>query len=86
VQITGASLLAGRRARRSRLAPHLVKHGYVHVLASDTHSAGPRRPPGLGAAVELARSIAPERAEWLVTSAPAAIVSGKPLPPLPLRA
>jgi len=86
VQITGASLLAGRRARRSRLARHLVKHGYAHVIASDAHSAGPRRPPGLGAAVELARSIAPERAEWLVTSAPAAILSGRPLPPLPVRA
>jgi len=86
VQITGASLLAGRRSRRSRLARHLVKHGYAHVIASDTHSAGPRRPPGLGAAVEFARKIAPERASWMVTSAPAAILSGKPLPPLPVRA
>jgi len=84
VQVTGASLLAPRRSRRSRLARHLVKSGYAHVIASDAHSPGPRRPPGLTAAVEVARSIAPERADWMVTAAPAAILSGKPLPPLPV--
>jgi protein-tyrosine phosphatase len=83
VQITAASLLAPRRSRRSRLARHLVKHGYAHVIASDAHSAGPRRPPGLAAAVEVAHRIAPGRAAWMVTSAPAAILAGKPLPPLP---
>jgi len=84
VQVTGASLLARRRSRRSRLARHLVEHGYAHVIASDAHSAGPRRPPGLTAAVEVARGIDPDRADWMVTSAPAAILSGKPLPPVPI--
>jgi protein-tyrosine phosphatase len=85
VQITAASLLAPKRSRRSRLARHLVEHGYAHVIASDAHAAGPRRPPGLTAAVEVARRIAPDRADWMVTSAPAAILAGKPLPPLPAR-
>lgn len=83
VQITGASLLAKRRSRRAKLARHLVQQGLVHVIASDAHSAGPRRPPGLRDAVEVARDIAPEMADWLVTAAPAAILSGKPLPPAP---
>lgn len=85
VQITGSSLVAApRRSRTSRLARHLVEHGHAHIIASDAHSAGPRRPPGLGAAVEVARALAPERADWMVTAAPAAIVSGKPLPPVPV--
>ena len=47
-QITGASLLPDpRRSRRSRLARHLVEQGQAHVIASDAHSSGPRRPPGL---------------------------------------
>lgn len=85
-QITGASLLPDpRRSRRSRLARHLVEQGQAHVIASDAHSSGPRRPPGLIAGLEIARAIAPERADWMVTSAPAAILNGKPLPPLPSR-
>lgn len=84
VQVTAASLTANpRRSRRSRLARQLVEHGHAHVIASDAHSAGPRRPPGLRAAVEVAHAVAPERAHWMVTAAPAAILSGKPLPPLP---
>ena len=85
MQVTGASLLPDpRRSRRSRLARRLLEQGHAHVIASDAHSGGPRRPPGLTAALEVARAIAPERAEWMVTSAPAAILSGEPLPPLPL--
>lgn len=84
LQITGASLLPDpRRSRRSRLARRLLEQGHAHVIASDAHSGGPWRPPGLTAALEVARAIAPERAEWMVTSAPAAILGGKPLPPLP---
>lgn len=86
VQVTGASLIADpRRSRSSRLARHLVEHGHAHIIASDAHSAGPGRVPGLGPAVEVARGLAAERADWMVTAAPAAIVSGKPLPPLPVH-
>ncbi|MEJ7797196.1 MAG: CpsB/CapC family capsule biosynthesis tyrosine phosphatase [Solirubrobacteraceae bacterium] len=87
VQITGASLLPDpRRSRRSRLARRLVKDGLAHVIASDAHSSGPRRPPGCVAAVEVARGIAPERADWMVTAVPAAILAGEPLPPMPYQA
>lgn len=84
VQITGASLIPDpRRSRRSRMARRLVQDGLVHVIASDAHSSGPRRPPGCLAAVDVARSIDPDRADWMVTSVPAAILAGKPLPPVP---
>lgn len=83
IQITGASLLPDpRRSRRSQLARRLVEEGHAHVIASDAHSGGPSRPPGLMAAIDIVRAIAPERADWMVTSAPAAILSGTPLPPL----
>jgi protein-tyrosine phosphatase len=84
MQVTAASLLPDpRKSRRSRLARLLVEQGHAHVIASDAHSEGPRRPPGLLAAIEIVRAIAPERADWMVTSAPAAILGGRPLPPLP---
>ena len=84
LQITGASLLPDpKRSRRSRLARRLLERGSAHVIASDAHSGGPWRPPVLTAALEVARSIAPARADWMVTAAPAAILGGMPLPPLP---
>ena len=88
LQITGASLLPDpKRSRRSRLARRLLERGSAHVIASDAHSGGPWRPPVLTAALEVARSIAPARADWMVTAAPAAILGGMPLPPAvrPLR-
>lgn len=84
VQLTGASLLPDpRRSRRSRLARYLVEQGLAHVIASDAHSGGPRRPPGMVDAIEVVRRLAPRRADWMVTSVPAAILNGERLPPLP---
>lgn len=87
LQITGASLERDpRKSRRGRFARRLLRDGLVTVIASDTHSAGPWRPPGLEGAVRVAREIAPERALWMATAAPAAIVAGRPLPPVPATA
>jgi protein-tyrosine phosphatase len=85
VQVTASSLLQNRRAASRRFARFLVREGLVHVLASDAHRAGPDRAPGLSAAVEAARRLAPARAEWMAGAAPAAILAGKPLPPAPIR-
>jgi protein-tyrosine phosphatase len=80
VQLTAASLTRPERGSRSRrLAHRLVEDGLAHVLASDSHSAGPFRPPGLSAAVRAAAELDPSRAEWMVTEAPAAILAGEPL-------
>jgi hypothetical protein len=37
--------------------------------------------PRLSDAVAVAESLAPERAEWMVSDAPAAIIAGAPLVP-----
>lgn len=82
LQITAGSLLPGsRRSRHGRLARRLVREQCLHVIASDAHSAGPWRPPGLAAGVAAAAEFAPDMARWLVGPAPAAILAGKPLPP-----
>ena len=80
IQLTAASLTRPERGSRARrLARRLVQDGLVHVLASDAHSAGPFRPPGLSAAVQAAAQLDPRRAEWMVTEAPAAILAGEQL-------
>ncbi|MFN2617707.1 MAG: tyrosine-protein phosphatase [Thermoleophilaceae bacterium] len=80
VQLTAASLTRpDRKSRSCRLARRLVEDGLAHVLASDSHSAGPFRPPGLSAAVLAAAQLDPGRAEWMVTEAPAAILAGEQL-------
>lgn len=85
VQVTASSLLRGRRSASRRLARLLVEQGHAHLLASDAHGAGGGRAPGLSAAVEAARRLAPARADWMVHGAPAAVLVGKPLPPTPVR-
>jgi protein-tyrosine phosphatase len=83
LQLTARSLVAGRRSATRRLAESLVREGLAHVLASDAHSPGPWRPPGLSEGVAAVEAIAPGRGEWMVTAAPAAILAGEPLPAAP---
>lgn len=84
VQLTASSLLRDpERSGSAALAHRLVRSHVATVLASDAHSAGDWRPPGLQAAVAVARALAPRRADWMVTVAPAAILAGTPLPAPP---
>jgi protein-tyrosine phosphatase len=83
VQVTASALASQRRGSRSRkLALRLVREGAAHVIASDTHGAGGSR-ASLADAVAALRGEAPDRARWMVTDAPAAILAGEPLPPPP---
>jgi protein-tyrosine phosphatase len=79
VQITTASLAGafGRRARRAAL--DLVEIECAHLVASDAHDATSR----LLGREALAGAIDDERAEWLTTGVPSAIVEGTPLPSRP---
>ena len=52
------------------------------MIASDSHGAGLDR-AGLTAGVAALAEVAPRRARWMVTEAPAAILAGAPLPPPP---
>jgi protein-tyrosine phosphatase len=78
-QITTGSLTGafGEIPRRTALA--MLERGAVHVLASDAHDAV-HRPPDLHAADAV---LGAAQAEWMTTAAPAAIVSGRPLPERP---
>jgi protein-tyrosine phosphatase len=83
LQVTASALAAGRGSRSGRLARALVREGLAHVIASDAHGdAAPGR-PGLRVGVEAASRLAPRRARWMATEAPAAVLAGEPLPPAP---
>lgn len=80
VQVTALSLASSNRRSRTRAFAHmLVERGLAHVIASDAHSATGNRAP-LSAGVAAAARIDPERARWMVTDAPAAILAGEELP------
>ena len=83
VQVTALSLANPERGSRSRrMALGLVERGLAHVIASDSHAAD-WRAPNLSAGVEAAARLAPRRARWMVTDAPAAVLAGAPLPEPP---
>jgi protein-tyrosine phosphatase len=82
--ITAASMEGRFGKPVRRLCVQMLKDGLVHDVASDAHSA--RRPPGLTRGFEeLAGELRglEEHAAWYVRDAPAAMVSGRPLPPRP---
>lgn len=80
LQVTAEALVSSRRSRSGKLATALVANGLAHVIASDAHHANLVRRPTLSEGVGAARRIAPGRAEWMVTDAPAAILAGQALP------
>lgn len=85
VQITASALASSeRRSRSRRLARDLLRNGHAHVIASDSHGAIQRA--ALSQGVAAASELAPNRAQWMVTEAPHAIVMGEPLPEAPVDA
>ena len=86
VQVTALSLARSDRGSRSRRpALALVEQGLAHVIASDAHAAD-WRAPDLSAGVAAAARVAPARAGWMATEAPAAVLAGEPLPDPPAQA
>ena len=84
IQVTAPALAHSRKRSRSRrLALELIERGLVHVIASDAHGPHVGREPDLAAAVATAARIAPARAHWMVTEAPAAVLAGVQIPPPP---
>jgi protein-tyrosine phosphatase len=76
VQLTASSLTGGFGRRVKKIARQMVKAGYVHLLATDTHSPH-HRPPLLSPAVkELTRLAGEEQAQAMVTQIPAKIIQG----------
>jgi protein-tyrosine phosphatase len=84
-QINAEALLAPRRSRVRVFAEDLCRTGVAQVLASDGHRAAAWRPvTRLAAGVEAASAlVGPERARWMASAAPAAILDARPFPPAP---
>jgi protein-tyrosine phosphatase len=81
LQVTAMALLErSRRSRSAAMARALVAEGMAHILASDAHTHTSRRGPYLSAAVAKAAEVSRERAEWMVTEAPAAVIAGESVP------
>jgi protein-tyrosine phosphatase len=73
----------GKRVHQTVL--ELFGRGLVHAVASDAHDLR-TRPPGVRDAFAALESDLPgirEQASWYTREAPAALVSGAPLPPAP---
>lgn len=61
----------------------LAREGLVHLLSSDAHSSHGGRPLRLSAGYERLREVCPpERVEWIMHEAPAAILRGEPVSPV----
>lgn len=81
-QLTAQSLTGEFGTVIQKAAESFLRHGLVHLIASDAHNADTRR-PCLSAAVDMASKIVgPARAEALVTKAPAAILDNGVIPDL----
>lgn len=77
-QVTATSL-SGGRARHRTFAVEALERGWVHVVASDSHSAD-WRPPTM----EPAREAAGPLMGWLTEDVPRALLRGAPVPERPL--
>jgi protein-tyrosine phosphatase len=86
VQITAGSMAGDFGAPAQRLAFDLLRDGLVHDVSSDAHDAGPRRPPDMRRGFDAAEQALPgvcAQVDWLCREAPAAILTGDPLPRRP---
>lgn len=79
LQLTAGSILGQFGPEVRNFSQHLISGGLAHVIASDAHDAGDRSPL-LSEAVSLVADLTGlERARAMVTSTPAAIISGQRL-------
>jgi protein-tyrosine phosphatase len=80
VQVTAASLDGRLGPPPRKTAEHLLKLGHVHMLASDAHEPDLRA----GGLASASHAVGDDvLARWLTQDVPAAIVSGRPIPPRP---
>jgi len=84
LQISASSMLGIHNAQALRTACLLLKHCWVHFLASDAHSPRTRRPGLAPAALELAEYVDTETVASLTENNPRHILAGAPIPTDPL--
>jgi protein-tyrosine phosphatase len=84
IQITANSLTGGWGRRVQRSAEHMLRRGWVSVIASDAHDPM-KRAPVLTAAWKIARRfVGAEEADLLVSGRPGAILRNELLVPIPV--
>jgi protein-tyrosine phosphatase len=85
VQVNAEALLASSRSPLRKLAERLCLESMAHVVASDGHRGHEWRPvERLSRGVEaLSGLVGPDRARWMASEVPAAVLDGAPLPPAP---
>ena len=73
VQVNAGSLTGEHGPEARRAAEALLRSGWAHFLASDAHSGGPWRPPGLGDGLDAAARVLrtePDALRWMVEDGP----------------
>jgi protein-tyrosine phosphatase len=79
-QVTSQSITGGFGRKTKKVAESFLRHGLVHLIASDAHNAT-TRPPRLAEAVEAAaKFVGTAKAEAMVTTVPAAILENEQIP------
>lgn len=88
LQVNADSLLGRPSSPVTRLARYLCSQGLAHAIGSDGHRGARWRPvTRLADALEAAADlVGTERARWMASDAPAAILAGEELPPSPALA
>ncbi len=79
--VSAGSLVGRFGGEARRFARTLIRDGLVHNVASDAHDCT-RRPPGVAA--ELRRARLQPLASWLTCEVPAAILSDREVPAVPV--
>jgi protein-tyrosine phosphatase len=84
-QVTSGALAGGFGDTARRAAFRMLETGLVHVLASDSHDHAHRPPDPRLADRALTERYGDVEAQldWMTQAAPAALVTGRPLPPRP---
>jgi protein-tyrosine phosphatase len=82
LQVNADSLLSRHRKQERRLAERLCRDGLASVLASDGHRGPGRRSVAVlaGGVEALTQLVGEERARWMASDVPGAIVAGAPRP------
>ena len=81
-QVTAKSITGGYGHKTQKAAEVFLRHGLVHLIASDAHNTN-GRPPRLSQAVKTASKwVGRARAEAMVTTVPAAILNNEHIPNL----
>lgn len=81
-QVTALSITGGFGIRVRKAAEGFLRHGLVHLIASDAHNGESRSPRLSDAVIAAAKVVGMARAEAMVTTVPAAILANEQIPDL----